>query len=96
MRNLHRGKVCYTFEELLTAIVDKDFEFEKVEQYITHHFDYIDSGASDRVIDWILLGKMPEDIREAIQKKQDAMTRMHTIDFATGMLAQKEEEEQGE
>lgn len=90
------GKVCYTFEELLTAIVDKDFEFEKVEQYITHHFDYIDSGASDRVIDWILLGKMPEDIREAIQKKQDAMTRMHTIDFATGMLAQKEEEEQGE
>ena len=35
----------------------RTFEYEKVEQYITHHFDYIDSGASDRVIDWILLGK---------------------------------------
>lgn len=69
------GKVCYTFEELLTAIVDKDFEFEKVEQYITHHFDYIDSGASDRVLTGFYSGRCPEDIREAIQKKQDAMTQ---------------------
>lgn len=83
------GKVCYTFEEVLTAIVNKDFEYEKVEQYITNHFDYIDSGSSDRVIDWILLGKMPENISDAIKKKQEEMQYIHTLDFETVMLAQQ-------
>lgn len=85
------GKVCYSFEEVLSAITDKDFEYEKVEQYITHHFDYIDSGASDRVIDWILLGKMPENISNAIKKKQEEIQRMHELDFATGMLVQQDD-----
>ena len=67
------------------------FEYEKVEQYITHHFDYIDSGASDRVIDWILLGKMPENISNAIKKKQEEIQRMHELDFATGMLVQQDD-----
>lgn len=83
------GKVCYTFEEVLTAIVNKDFEYEKVEQYITNHFDYIDSGSSDRVIDWILLGKMPENISDTIKKKQEEMQYIHTLDFETVMLAQQ-------
>lgn len=76
------GKVCYTFDELLKAIAEKDFEYEKVEEYIEHHFDYIDSGASDRVIDWILLGNIPEDIKEAIQKKEEKMEWMRSLDFS--------------
>lgn len=75
------GKVVYTFDELLNAIKHKDFEFEKVEEYIKHHFDYIDSGASDRVIDWFLLGKMPEEITNAIRLKEEDMNAMMALDF---------------
>lgn len=75
------GKVCYTFDELLEAIEKKDFEFEKVAEYVTHHFDYIDSGASDRVIDWIVLEQLPEDMKSAIQKKKDAMKQMEELHF---------------
>lgn len=56
------GKVCYDFEEVLQALEDKDFEYEKVERYIELHFDYIDCQSSDRVIDWIILGNVPLDI----------------------------------
>lgn len=75
------GKVCYTFEEVLEAIRNKDFEYEKVEEYIEHHFDYIDSGASDRVIDWILLGKMPENLAADIKRAEDDAKKMLTLDF---------------
>ena len=60
-----------------------------MEQYITNHFDYIDRGSSYRVIDWILLGKMPENISDAIKKKQEEMQYIHTLDFETVMLAQQ-------
>lgn len=79
------GKVCYTFEEILNAIEQKDFEYEKVEQYIEHHFDYIDSHASDRVIDWILLKKMPREIKASIQKVKDENRRMNELDFSAGI-----------
>ena len=78
------GKVCYTFEEILNAIEQKDFEYEKVEQYIEHHFDYIDSHASDRVIDWILK-KMPREIKASIQKVKDENRRMNELDFSAGI-----------
>lgn len=75
------GKVCYTFEEVLDAIARKDFEYEKVEEYVEHHFDYIDSHASDRVIDWILLGQMPEEFQQNITRKKKQMEAMRELDF---------------
>ena len=57
------GKICRSFEELLTALQNKDYETEKLDAFLPHHFDYIDQGASDRAIDWILLGKMPAEYR---------------------------------
>jgi CDP-ribitol ribitolphosphotransferase len=83
------GKVCYTFEELLTAIAQKDFESEKVAEYVTHHFDHIDSHASDRVIDWILLDQMPEDIRSAITERDRKVASLKYLDFSA--LAPEEE-----
>ncbi len=88
------GKVCYTFDEVLDAIEKKDFEYEKVQQYIDHHFDYIDSNASDRVIDWFLLDQMPEDLKQAIQKKDEQVSRLKELDFATPMMAQLEDKEE--
>jgi len=78
------GKVCNTFQEVINAIKNEDYEFKKVEDYIIEHFDYIDSGASDRVIDWILLDKLPEDIKEAIKKRDEQNQAFLELDF-TGL-----------
>ena len=76
------GKVCYTFEQLLTALEHQDYEYEKVQDYVEKHFDYLDSGASDRVIDWILLGKLPKDIKKAINQKAADFRKMNKLDFS--------------
>lgn len=75
------GKVCYTFAELLEAFRKKDFEFEKVERYIKLHFDYIDSHASDRVIDWIALGQLPEEIVEDLERVRQRNAHRKALDF---------------
>ncbi len=67
------GKVCNTFDELLAAIKNKDFEFNKVEEYVARNFDVIDSNSSDRVIDWFLLGKIPEKYSEEIKERDRKM-----------------------
>ncbi|MBQ8063591.1 MAG: CDP-glycerol glycerophosphotransferase family protein, partial [Clostridia bacterium] len=77
------GKVCHTFDEVMTALEKDDFEYEKVEEYVDVHFDYIDSGASDRVIDWIVLGNIPEDIRASIKAVEDDVERLRHLSFAS-------------
>lgn len=76
------GKVCYDFEQLMQALETKDFDYEKVEEYVEKHFDYIDSGASDRVIDWILLGNVPGDIKQEIARNAKEIRRMRKLDFS--------------
>lgn len=78
------GKVCNTFDELLKAIKEKDFEFEKVEQYVERNFDVIDSNSSDRVIDWFLLDKMPQKYVDEINARDEEMKLMYEkLDFAS-------------
>jgi CDP-ribitol ribitolphosphotransferase len=77
------GKVCYTFDEVMDALEKKDYEYEKVEEYVEKHFDYIDSNASDRVIDWILLGNIPEDIKESIKATRKKVKKMKNMDFSS-------------
>ncbi|GAA4838156.1 hypothetical protein GCM10023221_14450 [Luteimicrobium xylanilyticum] len=66
VRGFHRpyeetapGKVCHTFDELLEAIRDQDFELERTEAFRAENFDVIDTHSSDRVIDWLILGDPP-------------------------------------
>lgn len=75
------GKVCYTFAELLEAFRKKDFEYEKVEQYVEHHFDYTDSHASDRVIDWLVLGNLPEELQAEIDQRKAENAHRKSLDF---------------
>ena len=78
------GKVCNTFDELLKAIKEKDFEYEKVEDYIARNFDIIDSNSSDRVIDWFLLDKMPQKYVDEINARDEEMKLMYEqLDFVS-------------
>lgn len=77
------GKICHSFDELLAAIAAEDFDFAKVEAYVEKHFDHIDSGASDRVIDWILLGQMPQELQDAIDAKNAEYAGLSGMDFSS-------------
>lgn len=63
-RGVHRsvkehapGKVCDTFDELMNALKNEDFESEKIRKFIEDNFKEYDGRACDRVIDTILLKK---------------------------------------
>ncbi len=75
------GKICRTFDEVLQAIKDQDFEYPKVEEYVKKHFDYIDSHASDRVIDWIILGQMPDHVKADLEKDAAINKELETLKF---------------
>lgn len=86
------GKICRTFSEVVKAINDKDFEVEKVEQFVEDHFDVLDGGASDRVIDWFLLGKIPKEIPEGVERKRKEMQEMAKLDFRQEIDPDEEEQ----
>lgn len=75
------GKICHTFDEVLTAIANEDFDYPKVEEYVEKHFDYIDSHASDRVIDWIILGQLPESVKKDLAADAAINKELETLDF---------------
>ena len=53
------GKIAETFDSMIDAIVNNDYEYNKVEEYISNNFDHTDTHACDRVIDWIIKGNLP-------------------------------------
>lgn len=77
------GKLCRSWEQVIAAIQDKDFEEEKVHQYVKDHFDFMDSHASDRIIDWFLLGELPEEFAERIRRRKEELERLRCMDFTT-------------
>ena len=50
------GKVAQTFDELVRAIQEEDFDTWKIEAFRRENFDRVDTGSADRVIDWLILG----------------------------------------
>lgn len=75
------GKVCHTFAEVLEAIAQKDFDYPKVEEYVEKHFDHIDSHASDRVIDWVILGQLPDEVKKDLASDAAINRELETLDF---------------
>ena len=84
------GKVVYTFDELLTAIREQDFEFEKVEAYVDFSFDHIDCNASDRVIDWFVLGQIPVEMQADIDTVRNHYREMQKIVFENPELGEEQ------
>ncbi len=83
------GKVCENFEEVMEALEKGDFEFEKVAKYREEHFDFVDDHAADRVIDWLILGNLPEKYKNALQKKRDKVNAVRGLCFADTMSGEK-------
>lgn len=54
------GRVCETFDDLVRALRDGDFATDKLARFRAENFDRIDTGAGDRVIDWLILDEHPE------------------------------------
>ena len=61
-RGVHRsveehapGKICRTFDEVLAAIRNGDFEQEKVARFVRDNFDRSEGLSSDKVIDHLIL-----------------------------------------
>lgn len=50
------GKVCDTFDELMEALENGDYEIEKTIKFHQDNFSDYDGNAADRIIDTILLG----------------------------------------
>lgn len=91
------GKIVHTFDELIEAIKTKDFQLEKVDKYVEEHFDYIDSGASDRVIDWLILDNMPAEMKESINAVFEDVKKTAQLDFSveeTEEVTDKETDDQ--
>jgi CDP-glycerol glycerophosphotransferase (TagB/SpsB family) len=48
------GRIVQTFDELLDAIRREDYQADKVAAFARRHFDHLDGGSTDRVIDLAL------------------------------------------
>jgi CDP-ribitol ribitolphosphotransferase len=49
------GKVCATFDELVKALQNEDYDMSRLEAFRRENFDYADTRSADRVIDWLIL-----------------------------------------
>lgn len=75
------GKVCETFNELLEALYNNDYQYHKHEKYMHNHFDYVDTNNSDRVIDWLLLDKLPIKYKEKLDIKKKNIQEIRSKSF---------------
>ena len=62
MNKVHRpikeyapGKVCITFDEILKAIEEEDFEIQKLQNYRNKNFDKNEKKSTDLIIDNLIL-----------------------------------------
>ena len=55
------GKIVYSFDELMEALKNEDYEFHKMDDFIKKNFTYTDGKATDRVIDQLIMGLPPEE-----------------------------------
>ena len=51
------GRIVRTFPEMLDAIRHDDYQAEKVADFASRHFAYLDAGSTDRVIDQLILAR---------------------------------------
>jgi CDP-ribitol ribitolphosphotransferase len=66
------GKVCDTFDELMTALETEDYELEKTISFADDNFPDELDGATDRVIDTVLFGEYNIPAHDPVHKEIQA------------------------
>ena len=74
------GPVAKDFDRLL-ELLDQPQELQVVEAYAAAHFDDTDGGASDRVIDWLIEGELPEKYSSAIAAYEQRTREWKSLRF---------------
>lgn len=64
------GKICDTIAEVVKAIESEDYEQWKVRRFREENIDYVDTGSTDRVIDWLIVGDPPSAVRAGRREEQ--------------------------
>lgn len=75
------GKLCETFEEVMIALKTEDYEFEKVPDFRSKYFEFIDSNSTDRVIDWLICGNLPDEYQEKLCEKLEYVRQVRQKNF---------------
>ena len=95
IRSVHRsldkyapGKVCQTMDELVDTIKNEDFEMDRLYKFLEENYDDAEGYASDRVIDYIILGKKHPD-----EKPLEGVKSTHGNAEDEGGFADDSEEE---
>lgn len=85
------GRVCEDFADVMDALEKEDFHFEKVAKYKEEHFDFVDDHAADRIIDWLILGNLPEEYSAALQRKRDYVSSVRGLSFRECFVSEADE-----
>lgn len=75
------GKLCETFPDVMNALETEDYEFYKVEKYINDHFEHVDDNNCDRVIDWLILDKLPPKYKNDLQIHKEWIQNLRGKNF---------------
>ena len=65
------GKVCDTFDEIITAMENQDYELQKTLDFKERNFGGQKGLAADTIIDTILLGKTDESVEETNEQSYE-------------------------
>ncbi|CAI9392774.1 CDP-glycerol glycerophosphotransferase family protein [Microbacterium sp. T2.11-28] len=84
------GRVATTFDEVIDAITTGEFEQEKVARFRAENFDRIDTGAADRVIDWLILATPAEDSGRRVAAEAHGEVRDEAEDSAEAEISEEE------
>ena len=76
------GKLCRSFDELMEALMNQDYQYEKHDKYVKKYFDRVDTNNSDRVIDWLIVGDLPEYYQKRLQDKLDRVSQIRGKSYA--------------
>lgn len=80
------GRVCESFDEVIRAIADDDYELPKVANFREENFDRVDTGSADRVIDWLILSDPHPFVRVSGR-------RVRSVPSATSTMLPMQEDE---
>jgi len=61
IRDSAPGKVCDSFEELMEALKNQDYDIEKTIEFSENHFPHKPEGATDKLLDKLLFSQEPQN-----------------------------------